>query len=84
MYNEGQANCTFVRDLNRIKPSGNTETLGRCFPFLVPFWTEIDFLIIFLVLFSYRITTERIFEYFGNFAFNKNSINIHEVSTIYI
>lgn len=45
-------NCTFVCDLNRIKPSGNTETLESL---LIEF-----------------------FEYFGNFAFNKNSINIRQ------
>ncbi|XP_003938441.3 poly(A) RNA polymerase, mitochondrial isoform X1 [Saimiri boliviensis] len=45
-------NCTFVRDLNRIKPSENTETL--------------------------EILLKEFFEYFGNFAFNKNSINIRQ------
>ncbi|XP_004702509.1 poly(A) RNA polymerase, mitochondrial [Echinops telfairi] len=45
-------NCTFTSDLNRIKPSGNTETLE-------------------LLLMEF-------FEYFGNFAFNKNSINIRQ------
>lgn len=45
-------NCTFVRDLNRIKPSGNTETL--------------------------ELLLKEFFEYFGNFAFNKNSINIRQ------
>ncbi|XP_019587090.2 poly(A) RNA polymerase, mitochondrial [Rhinolophus sinicus] len=45
-------NCTFVCDLNRIKPSGNTETL--------------------------ELLLKEFFEYFGNFAFNKNSINIRQ------
>ncbi|XP_008000870.1 poly(A) RNA polymerase, mitochondrial [Chlorocebus sabaeus] len=45
-------NCTFVRDLNRIKPSGNTEAL--------------------------ELLLKEFFEYFGNFAFNKNSINIRQ------
>ncbi|XP_004425313.1 PREDICTED: poly(A) RNA polymerase, mitochondrial [Ceratotherium simum simum] len=45
-------NCTFIRDLNRIKPSGNTETL--------------------------ELLLKEFFEYFGNFAFNKNSINIRQ------
>ncbi|XP_007188490.2 poly(A) RNA polymerase, mitochondrial [Balaenoptera acutorostrata] len=45
-------NCTFVRDFNRIKPSGNTETL--------------------------ELLLKEFFEYFGNFAFNKNSINIRQ------
>ncbi|MBZ3883947.1 Poly(A) RNA polymerase, mitochondrial, partial [Sciurus carolinensis] len=45
-------NCTFVRDLNKIKPSGNTETL--------------------------ELLLKEFFEYFGNFAFNKNSINIRQ------
>ncbi|XP_025856656.1 poly(A) RNA polymerase, mitochondrial [Vulpes vulpes] len=45
-------NCTFIRDLNRIKPSGNTETLESLL--------------------------KEFFEYFGNFAFNKNSINIRQ------
>ncbi|KAL4698381.1 hypothetical protein H8959_011038 [Pygathrix nigripes] len=45
-------NCTFVHDLNRIKPSGNTETL--------------------------ELLLKEFFEYFGNFAFNKNSINIRQ------
>uniref|UniRef100_A0A2K6D9Q1 Mitochondrial poly(A) polymerase n=1 Tax=Macaca nemestrina TaxID=9545 RepID=A0A2K6D9Q1_MACNE len=45
-------NCTFVRDLSRIKPSGNTETL--------------------------ELLLKEFFEYFGNFAFNKNSINIRQ------
>ncbi|XP_049737681.1 poly(A) RNA polymerase, mitochondrial isoform X1 [Elephas maximus indicus] len=45
-------NCTFISDLNRIKPSGNTETL--------------------------ELLLKEFFEYFGNFAFNKNSINIRQ------
>ncbi|XP_060019370.1 poly(A) RNA polymerase, mitochondrial [Lagenorhynchus albirostris] len=45
-------NCTFVRDFNRIKPSGNSETL--------------------------ELLLKEFFEYFGNFAFNKNSINIRQ------
>ncbi|XP_008584358.1 PREDICTED: poly(A) RNA polymerase, mitochondrial isoform X2 [Galeopterus variegatus] len=45
-------NCTFIRDLSRIKPSGNTETL--------------------------ELLLKEFFEYFGNFAFNKNSINIRQ------
>ncbi|XP_040848487.1 poly(A) RNA polymerase, mitochondrial isoform X1 [Ochotona curzoniae] len=45
-------NCTFVQHLNKIQPSGNTETLES-------------------------LLTE-FFEYFGNFAFNKNSINIRQ------
>ncbi|ERE77230.1 poly(A) RNA polymerase [Cricetulus griseus] len=45
-------NCTFVRDLYKIKPSGNTETL--------------------------ELLLKEFFEYFGNFAFNKNSINIRQ------
>lgn len=45
-------NCTFVRDLNKIKPSGNTESL--------------------------ELLLKEFFEYFGNFAFNKNSINIRQ------
>ncbi|XP_065728541.1 poly(A) RNA polymerase, mitochondrial [Phocoena phocoena] len=45
-------NCTFVRDFNKIKPSGNAETL--------------------------ELLLKEFFEYFGNFAFNKNSINIRQ------
>ncbi|ELK24772.1 Poly(A) RNA polymerase, mitochondrial [Myotis davidii] len=45
-------NCTFICDLNRIKPSENTETL--------------------------ELLLKEFFEYFGNFAFNKNSINIRQ------
>ncbi|XP_028634034.1 poly(A) RNA polymerase, mitochondrial isoform X1 [Grammomys surdaster] len=45
-------NCTFVRDVNKIQPSGNTETL--------------------------ELLLKEFFEYFGNFAFNKNSINIRQ------
>ncbi|XP_053429165.1 poly(A) RNA polymerase, mitochondrial isoform X2 [Nycticebus coucang] len=45
-------NCTFVRDLNRINPSGNTETL--------------------------ELLLKEFFEYFGNFAFNKYSLNIRQ------
>ncbi|XP_005387247.1 PREDICTED: poly(A) RNA polymerase, mitochondrial isoform X1 [Chinchilla lanigera] len=45
-------NCTLVRDLNKIKPSENTETL--------------------------ELLLKEFFEYFGNFAFNKNSINIRQ------
>ncbi|XP_024429502.2 poly(A) RNA polymerase, mitochondrial [Desmodus rotundus] len=45
-------NCTFTCDLNRIKPSENTETL--------------------------ELLLKEFFEYFGNFAFNKNSINIQQ------
>ncbi|KAH0501528.1 Poly(A) RNA polymerase, mitochondrial [Microtus ochrogaster] len=45
-------NCTFIRDLCKIKPSGNTETL--------------------------ELLLKEFFEYFGNFAFNKNSINIRQ------
>ncbi|KAM4813928.1 poly(A) RNA polymerase, mitochondrial isoform X1 [Urocitellus parryii] len=45
-------NCTFIRDLNKIKPSENTETL--------------------------ELLLKEFFEYFGNFAFNKNSINIRQ------
>nr|XP_004659699.2 poly(A) RNA polymerase, mitochondrial isoform X1 [Jaculus jaculus] len=45
-------NCTFVRDLNKIKPSENTETL--------------------------ELLLKEFFEYFGNFAFNKNSISIRQ------
>ncbi|XP_042542185.1 poly(A) RNA polymerase, mitochondrial [Dipodomys spectabilis] len=45
-------NCTFLSDLNKIKPSGNTETL--------------------------ELLLKEFFEYFGNFAFNKNSINIRQ------
>ncbi|XP_055485286.1 poly(A) RNA polymerase, mitochondrial isoform X2 [Psammomys obesus] len=45
-------NCTFIRDLKKIKPSGNTETL--------------------------ELLLKEFFEYYGNFAFNKNSINIRQ------
>ncbi|XP_059951490.1 poly(A) RNA polymerase, mitochondrial [Mesoplodon densirostris] len=45
-------NCTFVRNFNRIKPSGNAETL--------------------------ELLLKEFFEYFGNFAFNKASINIRQ------
>ncbi|KAK2503457.1 hypothetical protein MC885_013769 [Smutsia gigantea] len=45
-------NCTFIHDLNRIKPSENTETL--------------------------ELLLKEFFEYFGNFTFNKNSINIRQ------
>ncbi|XP_004691251.1 PREDICTED: poly(A) RNA polymerase, mitochondrial [Condylura cristata] len=45
-------NCTFVCDVDRIKPSRNTETL--------------------------ELLLKEFFEYFGNFAFNKNSINIRQ------
>ncbi|XP_037021392.2 poly(A) RNA polymerase, mitochondrial [Artibeus jamaicensis] len=45
-------NCTFTCDLNRIKPSENTETL--------------------------ELLLKEFFEYFGNFAFNKNSINVRQ------
>ncbi|XP_036098381.1 poly(A) RNA polymerase, mitochondrial isoform X2 [Molossus molossus] len=45
-------NCTFIGDLNGIKPSRNTETL--------------------------ELLLKEFFEYFGNFAFNKNSINIRQ------
>uniref|UniRef100_A0A5F9D4B4 Mitochondrial poly(A) polymerase n=1 Tax=Oryctolagus cuniculus TaxID=9986 RepID=A0A5F9D4B4_RABIT len=45
-------NCTFVRDLNKIQPSRNTEPL--------------------------ELLLKEFFEYFGNFAFNKNSINIRQ------
>ncbi|KAM4828861.1 poly(A) RNA polymerase, mitochondrial [Thomomys bottae] len=45
-------NCTFLSDLNKIKPSGNTETL--------------------------ELLLKEFFEYFGNFAFNKNAINIQQ------
>lgn len=45
-------NCTFIQDINKIKPSGNTETL--------------------------ELLLKEFFEYFGNFAFNKNSINIRQ------
>nr|XP_023443800.2 poly(A) RNA polymerase, mitochondrial isoform X2 [Dasypus novemcinctus] len=45
-------NCTFISDLNRIKPSGNTETL--------------------------ELLLKEFFEYFGNFAYEKNSINIRQ------
>ncbi|XP_037693891.1 poly(A) RNA polymerase, mitochondrial isoform X2 [Choloepus didactylus] len=45
-------NCTFISDLNRIKPSENTETL--------------------------ELLLKEFFEYFGNFAYNKNSINIRQ------
>ncbi|XP_036914018.1 poly(A) RNA polymerase, mitochondrial isoform X2 [Sturnira hondurensis] len=45
-------NCTFICDLNRIKPSENTETL--------------------------ELLLKEFFEYFGNFAFNKNSINVRQ------
>ncbi|XP_006874089.1 PREDICTED: poly(A) RNA polymerase, mitochondrial [Chrysochloris asiatica] len=45
-------NCTFTGDLNKIKPSGNTETL--------------------------ELLLKEFFEYFGNFAFNKSSINIRQ------
>ncbi|GAB1301412.1 Poly(A) RNA polymerase, mitochondrial [Apodemus speciosus] len=45
-------NCTFIRDMNKIQPSGNTETL--------------------------ELLLKEFFEYFGNFAFNKNSINIRQ------
>ncbi|XP_043824967.1 poly(A) RNA polymerase, mitochondrial [Dromiciops gliroides] len=44
--------CTFVSNLDRIKPSENTETLD--------------------------VLLCQFFEYFGNFAFNKNSINIRK------
>ncbi|XP_068942487.1 poly(A) RNA polymerase, mitochondrial [Petaurus breviceps papuanus] len=44
--------CTFVSNLDRIKPSENTETLD--------------------------ILLCQFFEYFGNFSFNKNSINIRK------
>uniref|UniRef100_F7GIA7 Mitochondrial poly(A) polymerase n=1 Tax=Monodelphis domestica TaxID=13616 RepID=F7GIA7_MONDO len=44
--------CTLVSNLDRIKPSLNTETLD--------------------------ILLCQFFEYFGNFAFNKNSINIRK------
>ncbi|XP_008848745.1 poly(A) RNA polymerase, mitochondrial isoform X1 [Nannospalax galili] len=46
------SNCTFIQDLNKIKPSGNTETL--------------------------ELLLKEFFEYFGNFSFNKNSINIRQ------
>ncbi|XP_021097660.1 poly(A) RNA polymerase, mitochondrial isoform X3 [Heterocephalus glaber] len=49
-------NCTFTRDLNKIKPSENTETL--------------------------ELLLKEFFEYFGNFAFNKNSINIRQVNVL--
>ncbi|KAM5235314.1 poly(A) RNA polymerase, mitochondrial [Ctenodactylus gundi] len=45
-------NCTFIRDLNKIKPSENTETL--------------------------ELLLKEFFEYFGNFTFSKNSINIRQ------
>uniref|UniRef100_A0A8C0W498 Poly(A) RNA polymerase, mitochondrial n=2 Tax=Castor canadensis TaxID=51338 RepID=A0A8C0W498_CASCN len=45
-------NCTFTHDLNKIKPSGNTETL--------------------------ELLLKEFFEYYGNFAFSKNSINIRQ------
>lgn len=45
-------NCTFIQDVNKIQPSGNTETL--------------------------ELLLKEFFEYFGNFAFNKNSINIRQ------
>ncbi|XP_021070668.1 poly(A) RNA polymerase, mitochondrial isoform X1 [Mus pahari] len=45
-------NCTFIQDVNKIQPSGNTETL--------------------------ELLIKEFFEYFGNFAFNKNSINIRQ------
>ncbi|XP_052584163.1 poly(A) RNA polymerase, mitochondrial isoform X1 [Peromyscus californicus insignis] len=45
-------NCTFIRDVYKIKPSRNTETL--------------------------ELLLKEFFEYFGNFAFNKNSINIRQ------
>ncbi|XP_010640320.1 poly(A) RNA polymerase, mitochondrial isoform X2 [Fukomys damarensis] len=45
-------NCTFIRDLNKIKPSENTETV--------------------------ELLLKEFFEYFGNFAFNKNSISIRQ------
>ncbi|XP_016016540.2 poly(A) RNA polymerase, mitochondrial [Rousettus aegyptiacus] len=45
-------NCTFICDLNRIKPSENTETL--------------------------ELLLKEFFEFFGNFSFNKNSINIRQ------
>ncbi|XP_003468693.3 poly(A) RNA polymerase, mitochondrial isoform X1 [Cavia porcellus] len=45
-------NCTFIRDLNKIKPLENTESL--------------------------EVLLKEFFEYFGNFAFNKNSINIRQ------
>ncbi|XP_006924237.2 poly(A) RNA polymerase, mitochondrial [Pteropus alecto] len=45
-------NCTFICDLNRIKPSENAETL--------------------------ELLLKEFFEFFGNFSFNKNSINIRQ------
>ncbi|XP_067398666.1 poly(A) RNA polymerase, mitochondrial isoform X2 [Emydura macquarii macquarii] len=58
--------CTFASNLNKIKPTENTETLD--------------------------VLLNDFFEYFGNFAFNKNSINIRkgkeqnkpELSPLYI
>uniref|UniRef100_K7GC07 Mitochondrial poly(A) polymerase n=1 Tax=Pelodiscus sinensis TaxID=13735 RepID=K7GC07_PELSI len=44
--------CTFASNLNKIKPTENTETLD--------------------------VLLGDFFEYFGNFAFNKNSINIRK------
>ena len=58
-----------VSDSSHLKIFMTSSSFPRIIPFIilgvflffVRFWTEIDFLIIFLVLFSYRITTERIF-----------------------
>ncbi|XP_037746852.1 poly(A) RNA polymerase, mitochondrial isoform X1 [Chelonia mydas] len=44
--------CTFASNVNKIKPTENTETLD--------------------------VLLSDFFEYFGNFAFNKNSINIRK------
>ncbi|XP_077159157.1 poly(A) RNA polymerase, mitochondrial [Paroedura picta] len=44
--------CTFVSDLNKIKPTGNTQSLD--------------------------VLLGDFFEYFGNFPFNKYSLNIRE------
>nr|XP_008110583.1 PREDICTED: poly(A) RNA polymerase, mitochondrial [Anolis carolinensis] len=44
--------CTFVSNLNKIKPTENTETLD--------------------------VLLGEFFEYFGNFAFNKHSLNIRK------
>lgn len=74
--------------MNKIQPSGNTETLGKSvsfFFFLFLFWVLTDFLLIFFIFFFFsELLIKEFFEYFGNFAFNKNSINIRQVKTVSI
>lgn len=68
--------------MNKIQPSGNTETLGKSvsfFFFLVPFLGSDRFSSNFLYPFFFsELLIKEFFEYFGNFAFNKNSINIRQ------